>query len=152
MSLAPLDRPVAPATPLLVRTALPPAARDLLALSARTLIEASLTADPGVRYLTAHLAGLRAAAAVLAARAIPERRRRERVRSTWEVLPALAPELAEWAGFFAASARVRAAVESGIRMPTARAADDLVRDAEAFLGACCRLLGAPHQPTTRGPA
>ena len=53
------------------RTRPGPAALDLVALSRRGLIEADLLTLPGERYATAHLAALRAAAAVLAARATP---------------------------------------------------------------------------------
>jgi hypothetical protein len=122
---------------------------DLMSLSARTLMEACLTPDPATRYVTAHLGALRAAAAVLAARAVPEKRRRTRVRNTWLLLPRVAPELAEWADFFSATAVMRARLESGIDQVTARTADDLVRDAEAFLGAVRRLLDMPHQVSIR---
>jgi hypothetical protein len=120
---------------------------DLLASSARTLVEASLISDPSMRYVTAHLGALRAAAAVLAARAVPERgmRRRRPVRNTWVLLPTVAPELTEWAEFFSATATMRAAVEAGVRHVSVRAADDLVRDAEVFLGVTRRLLHLPHQ-------
>jgi hypothetical protein len=122
---------------------------DLMSLSARTLVEASLTSDPATRYVTAHLGALRAAAAVLAARAVPEKRRRTRVRNTWLLLPKVAPELTEWAEFFAATAVMRARLESGIDHVTARAADDLIRDAENFLGTVRRLLDMPHQVSIR---
>jgi hypothetical protein len=124
-------------------------ARDLMSLSARTLTEASLISDAPTRYVTAHLAALRAAAAVLAARALPEKRRRTRVRNTWVLLPKVAPELTEWAEFFSATAVMRARLESGIDQVSPRAADDLVRDAENFLGTVRRLLDMPHQVSIR---
>ncbi len=50
------------------------------------------------------------------------------------MLAIVAPELSEWAGFFATGAAKRAAAEAGIpRVVTAREADDLVRDAGRFL-------------------
>ncbi len=89
----------------------------------------------GLRYATAHLAALRAAAAVLAGRAIPARNgRRSKVTSVWVLLVQVAPELTEWAAHFAATSSKRAAAEAGIpRVVTDREADDIVRTAEQFL-------------------
>ena len=107
-------------------------AEQLLVLSARGLEEARETASPGQRYALAHLAALRAAAAVLASRA--RLGGRDRPTSAWVLLAKVAPELSEWAQFFAAGARKRAAAEAGLAgVVTPREADDLLRDAEAFL-------------------
>jgi hypothetical protein len=112
---------------------LPAAAAQLLGQAHGALDEATAAPDAARRYATAHLAALRAAAAVLAARTRPESRRR-RPRSAWVLLEQVAPELAEWAGFFAAGAAKRAAAEAGLsRAVTEREADDLVRDAGTFL-------------------
>ncbi|MCW2567489.1 MAG: chromosome segregation protein [Mycobacterium sp.] len=123
---------------------------DLLALSRRGLLEAGETRPPGLRYALAHLAALRAAAAVLAARArpaAPGRRRGGRPVSVWALLAMVAPELGEWATFFAAGAAKRAAAEAGIpRVVTTREADDMLRDAERFLAVVETTLGRPHQP------
>jgi hypothetical protein len=112
-------------------------AEQLLADGWSVLAEARATAAPGPRYALAHLAALRGAAAVLAVRARPtsSRRRVAGGRSTaWSLLAAVAPELAEWAAFFAAGATRRAAAESGVPgAVSAREADDLLRDAETFL-------------------
>src|SRR5689334_1147995 len=118
-------------------------AGTLLALARRGLVEASSTERPGERYATAHLAALRAAAAVLACRARPATSpRRSRPTSAWVLLAGVAPELAEWAGFFAAGARKRAAAEAGLPSAvTPREADDLVRDAETFLSVVETTLG-----------
>jgi hypothetical protein len=132
-----------PAPPL---PPVPGPSRDLLASAARELLAAAGTDDTGLRYARAHLAALRAAAAVLAARARP-RGSRARLRSAWVLLAEVAPEMAEWAQFFAAGAGKRAAAEAGLRgVVTEREADDLVRDAEAFLARVARMLGVPHQP------
>ena len=58
----------------------------------------------------------------------------------------VAPELTECASFFAAGAAKRAAAEAGsTRAVTEREADDLVRDADRFLGVGEQALGlAPH--------
>lgn len=129
----------------LVRPHVPEHVHSLLSLSAHTIVEASLTADPAIRYVTAHLGALRAAAAVLAARAVPKKKNRSGVASTWVLLPRVAPELAEWSVFFANSAHIRAAAQSGTQHITDRLADDLVRDAQVFREVVCRVLGVPYQ-------
>ena len=127
-------------------------ADDLLASARRSLVEARIATTAGERYAAAHLAALRAAAAVLAARTRPggsrgaAARRRSRVMSVWVVLPQVAPELGEWATFFAAGARKRAAAEAGLDVVSHREADDLVRDADTFLARVCEVLDVPYQP------
>ena len=129
--------------------ALPAAAAQLLDQAYRGLTEAGGSADPRQRYATAHLAALRAAAAVLAARTRPEPAR-GRPRSAWVLLGQVTPELGEWATFFAAGAGKRAAAEAGLsHAVTEREADDLVRDVGAFLSVvenCLGSLPAPEPP------
>ena len=148
------DAPVVTAVPrpAVPRPAVPGQSRDLLAGSARELLAAGTAEDPETRYARAHLAALRASAAVLAARARPTRSRRSsRVRSAWVLLSEVAPELAEWAAFFAAGAGKRAAAEAGLHgVVTEREADDLVREAETFLALVARSLGVAHQPALDG--
>jgi hypothetical protein len=123
--------------------ALPAAAAQLLDQAHRGLDEATGYADPRRRYATAHLGALRAAAAVLAARTRPEPARR-RPRSAWVLLGQVAPELGEWATFFAAGATKRAAAEAGLtHAVTEREADDLVRDVGTFLAVVENYLAAP---------
>ena len=103
----------------------------LLALAHEGLEEATATARPGQRYALAHLAALRAAAAVLSCRA---HEARTRPTSAWVLLARVAPELTEWAQFFAAGADKRAAAEAGFAgVVTPREADDLLRDAQSFV-------------------
>ncbi|MFF1509962.1 SAV_6107 family HEPN domain-containing protein [Streptomyces sp. NPDC058326] len=133
--------------------AVPPAALDLLAKARTGLAEATALDRPHERYAVAHLAALRAAAAVLAARARPATgpRRRQRIRSAWELLAELAPELTEWSALFASGAERRARAEAGITSAaTRREADDLIRDAAAFLRLVERLLALRPVPP-RGP-
>ena len=125
---------------------IPSAALDLVMSARRSLTEAMLAQAPSARYAAAHLAALRAAAAVLAARSQPVGRRRRRVRSVWVVLPEVAAEFTEWAMFFAAGARKRAAAEAGVACVSEREADDLLRDADTFLARVVGSLGLPHQP------
>lgn len=116
-------------------------AEALLAAANRELAAAAGTLGSGnnaanERYVSAHLAALRAAAAVLAARArpAPPGGRCSRPASVWTLLARVAPELGEWAAFFAAGAGKRAVAEAGQpHAITVREADDLVRDASTFL-------------------
>jgi hypothetical protein len=53
----------------------------------------------------------------------------------WELLAEVSPELAEWAAFFSACSATRAAAEAGIaRLVSRRDADDMLRQAEQFVG------------------
>lgn len=112
----------------------PPSSAVALLRQARAgLVEAETATEPAERYAAAHLAALRAAAAVLAVRAKPARRR-ARPASVWVLLAGAAPEFAEWAAFFAAGSRIRSAVQAGVtRLVSARDADDLVRQTGQFI-------------------
>jgi hypothetical protein len=125
-----------------------PTVLNLLETARRGLAEAEAEGDPGTRYICAHLAALRAAAAIVAARGEPGTgARRRRPRSVWELLPQVEPALSEWAAYFAASAAKRAAAEAGLpRAATAREAEDLRQDAETFLSVAERALGVDGQP------
>jgi hypothetical protein len=128
--------------------ALPPAALRLLVGSRAALREAQRAESAPERYATAHLAALRAAAAVLAARARPSDARSRRPTSAWVLLAAVAPELSEWAAYFAAGADKRAAALAGMRSAvTVREADDLLRDATTFLALAETTVGVlPDAP------
>jgi hypothetical protein len=120
------------------------AAVTLLEQARHGLLEAAMTPGAPERYAGAHLAALRASAAVLAARAQASdpRARRRRPTSAWVLLTAVAPELGEWAAFFAAGAGKRAAAEAGVEHAvTSREADDLVRDVETFVALVETTLG-----------
>ena len=120
----------------------------LLVMARRGLAEAEEAYAAAERYAAAHLAALRAAAAVLAARARPASGvRRGRPLSAWTLLVQVAPELGEWAEFFAAGARKRALAEAGLPgSVTTREADDLLRDATTFLSVIETKLGISGQP------
>ena len=136
------DAPTIPAHMLPHRT---PA--QLLATARGGLAEAAQTRADGQRYATAHMAALRAAAAVLAARARPAApQRRSRVTSVWSLLVLVAPEFTEWASYFALGASKRAAAEAGIpRVVSPREADDLLRAAEQFVAVVETALGIAYQ-------
>jgi hypothetical protein len=120
-----------------------PTAAALLASARHGLAGAADESGAGARYVGAHLAALRAAAAVVAARATPGATvRRKAPRSVWELLPRVEPALAEWAAFFAAGAGKRAAAEAGLpRAVSASEADDLLHDAGTFVSLAEGALG-----------
>lgn len=126
------------------RPPLTTATLDLLDRAYAALAEATCAGTTADRYVAAHLSGLRAGAALLATRGPVSGRGRP--RSVWELLPAAAPELGEWAAFYAASATRRSVAERGGPV-SAREADDLVRASETFLAMVESALGAPpHAP------
>ena len=131
---------LASSTTAFPRPPVPTAVLDLLGRARTTLEEACRTADASERYRDAHLGALRAAAALVAARITPSPR--SRPRSVWQVLPGIAPELAEWAAFFAACSAHRSIIDRGGWIP-AREADDLLRQAEMFLEIVQGILGVP---------
>lgn len=128
--------------------ALPATTHSYLARAAESLSEAIAATEVPTRYACAHVAALRAAAALLAARAHPVPARRRPQKNAWVLLAEVAPELSEWAQFFAGGAARRAAAEAGsTRAVSERQADDLVRDADRFLAVVERSLGlVPHTP------
>jgi hypothetical protein len=107
------------------------------------IIEAELAERPSERFLAAHSAALQVAAVVLALRTSPAARgQRSRPRNAWRMVADVAPELGEWAGFFAATEAKRDAVRAGaVSIVGSREADDLVRDARAFLSLVERSVG-----------
>ncbi len=121
---------------------------ELLDRADRALVEAQAADSPARRYCCAHVAALRTAAAVLAVRTRPGSRRGQ--RNAWGLLAGVAPELGEWAAFFAAGAAKRAAAECGATTAvTTRAADDLVRDVEHFMHVVEDVLGLGRPPGRR---
>ena len=127
---------------------------DLLLRSGDSLEQACRATVGRERYLKAHLAALRAAAAYLAAHPSGRERRPDGRpgRGLWEALALSAPELREWASYFAATGararRLLRAPDAGGTVAS-READDLVRSAEAFRAVVAGLLDAPRRP---GPA
>jgi hypothetical protein len=110
------------------------------------LADAAAARTPAERYVSAHLAALRAAAAILAALPRPMDGRRRRLRSAWELLPEAEPRLAQWAAYFAVSATKRASAEAGmVRVVSAHDADELITEADTFVGVVEGILGVPGQ-------
>jgi hypothetical protein len=136
--LAPLQpRAMVPAH----RGLLPASSLILLEQARTTWAQAALEVSVADRYRNAHLSALRAAAAILAAKARPNSAIRRRPTSAWVLLDAAAPELSEWSAHFADSARRRASVEAGVTHAVSeRDADDLVRAAGEFIALVTQVL------------
>ncbi|GAA3216427.1 SAV_6107 family HEPN domain-containing protein [Actinocorallia longicatena] len=123
-----------------------PTAQSMLRVSRQLLADAAEATHSGVRYSTAHLAALRAAAAVLTVREHITAPRRGKPRTAWARLQDAEPLLTEWANFFAAGADKRAAAEAGLPNAVTQAeADDLLHDAEVFVTLVEDTLGISTQ-------
>jgi len=111
---------------------IPLATAQLLRRADAELLAARFTADPDDRFVHAHLAALRAAAALVAAWETPSARRGP--RAVWELLARTAPEFEGWTAYFASGAHERAQVEAGAQgvVSDARAEEVLVT-AEDFV-------------------
>lgn len=117
---------------------------ELLDRSRGTLAQACQAQRTNDRYIAAHLGALRAAAALLAAQNGDHRPHRRRLSgNVWDGIARLAPELGEWADYFAVCGERRRALEGGTEHATGREADDLLRAAETFLGLIQACLGLP---------
>ena len=122
-----------------------PSALAFLKAARRELEAGRRDTSAANRYLAAHLAALRAAAAVLAARRDPGVRRK-RPRNVWKALPEVEPAFSGWAAHFTAGAAKRRAAEA--RLPRAvsrREANRLLRDAETFVSCAENAIGALAQ-------
>lgn len=116
---------------------LPASALDLLARSDAELVAARL-AGASDRFVHAHLAALRAGAAVLAVTGRPSGR--PVLRTVWQMVAAVAPDLEGWTAWFADGAALRAAVESGRAEVDDTRAERTLAVAEDFQDAVRRLL------------
>lgn len=113
------DAPTSPMRP-------PEAAVTLLRQADAGLMQADRAGTPTSRFAQARMAALRAAAAVLAVRTVPTRSSaRARPTNVWRLLARVAPELGEWATFYAACATMHHI--------TVRDADDMLRQAQQFV-------------------
>ena len=121
---------------------------DGLEFAREALMTAEFAETPAERYLQAQLAALRVAATILAARA--RAASGGRLRNVWQVVGEVAPEFAEWAGYFAATQAKRQAVAAGEHfLVSPREADDLVRDAQAFHDEVARRVARPSRQARR---
>jgi SAV_6107-like HEPN len=130
---------------------LPLTAVDLLRRADAELLAAQFSPAPAEMFTHAHLAALRAAAAVIAVRGRPTGRRAP--RTAWDMLAVVAPEAAGWSTFFAAGAPLRLAVDAGRDDAVdAEHAERTLCAAEDFLDEVRALLepgAAPDAPAAR---
>lgn len=126
------------------RSNVPEPALTLLSQAERGLAAAEVDRDAAQRFARSYLAALRAAAALLALRGRPHRAN-SRPMSVWTLLASVAPEMREWAAFFASCSATRASVQAGItRAVTDRSADDLVRQTGQFVELVERAIHGPR--------
>ncbi len=105
---------------------------QMLARADAELLAAQFSGEAWERFTHAHLAAVRAAAAVVAARGRPGGRGAP--RTVWELLAVVAPEMARWAAVFAGGARLRAALDAGrFEAVSVARADQALCDAEDFV-------------------
>jgi hypothetical protein len=104
----------------------------MLARADAELLAAQFSGEAWERFTHAHLAAVRAAAAVVAARGRPSGRGAP--RTVWEMLVAVAPEMSRWAALFADGARLRAALDAGrFEAVSAARSEQALCDAEDFV-------------------
>ncbi|MFC7492113.1 MULTISPECIES: SAV_6107 family HEPN domain-containing protein [unclassified Knoellia] len=112
----------------------------LIEQSRQCLAEAYAAELAAARYVTSQDAAMRAAAALVAGHSGRGRSRQD----LWPLLTNHAPELGEWADFFALAAVRREEVESRTVRVSVREADDLLRAAETFVELVTLTLGMPR--------
>lgn len=120
-------------------------ALDLLSCAGESLAAAHMATTVPGRSAGTKLAVLRAAAAVLCVRGRSPRGHAGGPVDVWHLLPRVAPELTEWADFFAAvlpEGGSRPGVGAAGPM-SVREADDLLRQGEEFVRIVAGMLGLP---------
>lgn len=138
------DRPAARSRTLTAvdeRPRVPRTSWELLGRSDAELVAAQFATESWERFVHAHLAALRAAAAVVAVHGRPTGRRAP--RTVWDMLGAVEPELASWAELFAAGAGTRTSIEAGrFDAVTVESAESALCAAEDFADEVRRLLAS----------
>ena len=112
---------------------------ELLGRADAELLAAQFSTEPWEQLSHAHLAALRAGAAVIAARGTPSGRRAP--RTVWSMLGVVAPELGSWSTYFAEAAALRSAVDAGrFDLVGPARAEEAVCAAEDFVDAARDLV------------
>jgi len=116
-----------------------PRATDLMHRADAELLAAQFSNEAWEQFGHAHLAALRAGAAVVASRGAPGGRRPP--RTVWSMLRRCAPELDRWSDFFEAGAPARSAIEAGrFDAVSAERAEQTLCTAEDFVDAVRSLV------------
>ena len=127
-----------------------PRATELLSRADAELLAAQFSPEAWEQFSHAHLAALRAGAAVIASRGRPAGRRA--LRTVWEILDVVAPELTSWSGYFAGAASLRSAVDAGrFDAVTPARAEQAVCAAEDFVDAVRALVEAETSASPSAP-
>lgn len=93
------------------------------------------------RFRIAHLAALRASAALLAGYSPAGQKMARRPTSAWVLLTKVVPPMSAWAAYFAAGAVRRAAADAGVASAVSVGdADDLVASVGIFIEVCAGAL------------
>lgn len=126
----------------------PDSARDLLARGDAELVAATLASAPEEVFLHAHLAALRSGAALVQVHGRPGGR--PAPRTVWDMVAAVAADLAGWAAFFADNAGARSAIEAGrTGVVDDERAERALRAAEDFQAAVRERIGVEGAPQGR---
>lgn len=91
--------------------------RALLERADRLLVDSGMESAPVDVFLTAYLAALRGAAAVIASVTPAPTARRRGAGGAWQTMARVAPEFAMWSQYFGEYSGLRAAVMSGVSRP-----------------------------------
>jgi len=138
-------------TGVLHPVAIPPHSAQLLGRADAELLAAQFSSEPWEMFSHAHLAALRAGAALVAARGRPAGRGAP--RTVWGMLDAVAPELHTLSALFAQSASLRAAVDAGrFELVTPARAERALCAAEDLVDAVRGMLAADAGATPDLPA
>jgi hypothetical protein len=116
------------------------AAVNLLNRAGDAIKAAAESPAPAGRFVLAHLAAKRAAAAVIAVRGLPP----QRGETLWDMLARAEPALERDARMFAAAEGKREAADAGLpRAVSAQDAEGMLEAATAFLAAAWLASGLP---------
>ena len=145
------DRVACALEQLLMNVRMPSAAAELLQSALQCMRYAERVADANLRFSLAHRSALRCVAAVLAVSAsaapIGAGSAMSRPQNAWMLARTVAPELSEWADYYASATPMRQAAESGSPVITDRMADDAVRDASQFMWEVAAVVArVAHRP------
>ncbi|WP_197322003.1 SAV_6107 family HEPN domain-containing protein [Saccharomonospora sp. NB11] len=139
-SAIPTQRTGRPSEPFEPRRPASPEAASLVAQAGHGLAEVARETTAATRFVAAYASALRAGAAILVAKGRPHRRV-AKPQSTWTLLAEAAPEVRQWAEYFATHSATHAAAQAGItRRVTAESAEELRRRAADFVALAARVV------------
>ena len=124
---------------------MPVASARLLGRADAELVAAQFSHEAWERYSHAHLAAVRAGAALVTSCGRPTGRRAP--KTVWDMLDVVAPEFARWSGYFAEGAGLRSAIEAGwFDSVSQERAERALCVAEDFVDAVASVLSTDGDP------